>query len=55
MKLLIGLGFKLGFIPNFYFHVHRARFPVPQSPLSSLVMLNIRSVPKGFQISTAHC
>ena len=32
MKLLIGLGFKLGFIPNFYFHVHRARAPPASFP-----------------------
>ena len=31
MKLLIGLGFKLGFFfPNFHFPVPRSPFPVPR-------------------------
>ena len=37
LKLLIGLGFKLGFFPNFHFSVPRSPLPVPRSSFLVLV------------------
>ena len=36
MKLLIRLGFNLGFLPIFHFPVRRARFPLPVLRLSNI-------------------
>ena len=49
LKLLIGLGFKLGFFPNFHFSVPRSPFSAPCSPLpvprSSFLVL-VTSLPE---------
>ena len=36
MKLLIRLGFNLGFLPIFHFPVRRARFPLPVLRFSNI-------------------
>ena len=40
MKLLIGLGFKLGFVSNFSFSRSLCSFPAPRSPFPVLRLSN---------------
>lgn len=39
MKLLIGLGFKLGFVPIFHFSVHGACSPLPVFRFQVLILV----------------
>ena len=46
MKLLIGLGFKLGFVPIFHFLVHRACSPLPVLRFQFLVLVTSPGEPE---------